>query len=289
MYKTVLGIIMAVLGLNIFIFFMFRQKDRREKTEATLSRNYEIVQKWELPEILEELSGIELIDSKRMACIQDEKGIIFIYNLKDSLIERRIPFAGNGDYEGITTWNNSAFILRSDGTIFEVQDFLASPPGEVVKYDTPLKDDQDVEGLCADDKNLRLLMLIKEKGLKKDSRNLYAFDLSQRSFRKKPLQNLDLGAPKLEELAKKPEKRFRPSEIEIHPLSGEYYLLDAESPKLMIADINLSPIHIYPFNQKNFNQPEGLSFGPNGELYISNEAGDEAANILKIELQNQEQ
>jgi len=31
-----------------------------------------------------------------------------------------------------------------------------------------------------------------------------------------------------------------------------------------------------------FNQPEGLTFAPNGDLYISNEGGEGVATILKF-------
>ena len=36
----------------------------------------------ELPPILHEISGLAIIDSTSIACIQDEDGILFIYNIK---------------------------------------------------------------------------------------------------------------------------------------------------------------------------------------------------------------
>ena len=37
-------------------------------------------------------------------------------------------------------------------------------------------------------------------------------------------------------------------------------------------------------NKDDFSKPEGLSFAPDGTLYISNEAGDGPANILQVDL-----
>ena len=81
-------------------------------------------------------------------------------------------------------------------------------------------------------------------------------------------------------------KKFRPSEIEIHPETGEIYLLDAKDPRLLIMDAGGKFKSVYALGKDEFNQPEGLTFKPEGSLYISNEAGSDPANILEIELKN---
>ena len=35
---------------------------------------------------------------------------------------------------------------------------------------------------------------------------------------------------------------------------------------------------------KEFSQPEGITFSPQGEIFISNEGGQEPGNILKVEV-----
>ena len=83
--------------------------------------NYRILQKWKLPDILEEVSAIAWIEKDRVACVQDEEGSIFIYNLKTSQLEEEIPFGKEGDYEGIATIKGDAYVLRSDGVIFKIR------------------------------------------------------------------------------------------------------------------------------------------------------------------------
>lgn len=84
----------------------------------------QIDQTWEVPILLEEISGISWLDNEHIACVEDEEAIIFIYNTKTSQIQKQIPFGEDGDYEGIAVVGNDAYVLRSDGVIFEVLNFL---------------------------------------------------------------------------------------------------------------------------------------------------------------------
>src|SRR5690554_4222760 len=70
-----------------------------------------------LPEILHEVSGITMVDQNTVACVQDELGIVFFYNLEINKIERKIHFAKEGDFEGIAKADNDLYILRSDGQL----------------------------------------------------------------------------------------------------------------------------------------------------------------------------
>ena len=281
MKQIVIWIILGVLILAGGLIFSF---DRKGKFSDNEDYSYRIEAKWELPAILEEVSGIEWIGDDRFACVQDEDGIIFIYNLATSKIEKEIKFAGPGDYEGIAIDDKTAYVVRSDGNIFLIQNFDSSAP-RISSYDTFLTEAQNVEGLCLDKKNKRLLLALKDKDLNnKDSKGVYSFDLSQKTLQETPAFILDLKDDLLSKSGSKLSKRLRPSEIEIHPISSEIYILDAKSPKLLILDPLGKLKSVYKLDENEFNQPEGISFQPDGTLYISNEAGSEAANILKVKI-----
>src|ERR1700754_307094 len=51
-----------------------------------------VIKTWEMPEKLTEISGMAWVDKDRVAAIEDNDGIIFIYNLKDEKIETKIKF-----------------------------------------------------------------------------------------------------------------------------------------------------------------------------------------------------
>jgi uncharacterized membrane protein YkoI len=116
--------------------------------------------RWELPSELREVSGIAYLQDDKLACVQDEEGAIFIYDLKKKTVERKIDFAGRGDYEGIAVVGSIAFVLRSDGALYEVPDFLKGKPTATL-HPSVLAATQNTEGLAYDEENNRLLMLAK--------------------------------------------------------------------------------------------------------------------------------
>lgn len=251
--------------------------------------NIKVVQQWDLPRIMEEVSGINYLEDGRMACVQDEEGKIFIYNLSDNKIDRTINFANKGDFEGIAVVGQKAYVLRSDGVLFEVADIRAEHP-EVIEHNTPLTEDQNVEGLCYDEANNRLLLAIKDTEIQKgaDYKGIYAFDLKTDELDTEPVYKLSFMDPIFVDLNDMGNSDvFRPSEINIHPKTGEIYLLDAEVPKMLILSKDWKPKALYVFSLEDFPQPEGITFSPEGRMFISNEGEWNPANILEVSIKNQ--
>jgi hypothetical protein len=82
---------------------------------------------------------------------------------------------------------------------------------------------------------------------------------------------------------KKQEYSFKPSAISIHPSTSEIYITDGPKGRLLI--LNDSGIkQLYQFDQKDFPQPEGITFNPQGEMFISNEGKKSPGTILKVEI-----
>ena len=281
MKKTAFLIITGALLLVGAIYFSFDGiAPARSMPGAQLVK---IVQKWELPDILREVSGIAMMDNNRIACIQDEAGIIFIYNLKTSKIEQKIEFGDSGDYEGIALVGTTAYVLRSDGSIYEVIDF-ANQTTPAIKYTIPLKGKYNFEGLCYDKKNNRLLLNIKDMD-KDEFKPIFAFDLSTKQLKPEPVFNINFNDNVFNILeVKKSDKILRPTEIGIHPLTGNIYVLEAKNPKLLILDPSGKPLKLHVFKEEQFRQAEGMTFSKDGKLYISNEGNHEPGNIFQISL-----
>lgn len=267
--KTIILITTGLVILSGVIIIAFERKFGT--LEREYSKGVEIEQTWELPGELEEVSGISFIDDNRIACIQDEDGIIFIFNLKTSKIEEEIPFGDSGDYEGITIVGKTAYVLQSNGTIFQVDNFMSAP--KVTKYETRLSRNNDVEGMYYDSSRNRLLLAVKEKDpVAKDYKGIYAFDLSRKNIAKKPAYKIQFDEKIFEDISKKDKQDiFKPSEVALHPKSGELYLLEGETPKLLILSASGKGKRLYFLDDDQFPQPEGLAFDSIGNLYISNE------------------
>ncbi len=277
MTKALLLIISGIFIIVLLIYFGFNhQLDYQGKS-------IHIIDRWELPEVLEEVSGISYIGNNLMACIQDEDGIIFIYNLEKRKIEQEIEFAGAGDYESISVAGSTAYVLRSDGTIYEVSNFLSSQPVIKTLY-THKVSGKNFEGLEYDRKNNRLLLSVKERS-GKEFRPVYSFDLQTAQLEEEPVMKILFRDSIFSELGKKPSYKFlRPSEISIHPQTGKIFLLEGNNPKVLILNKEGVPEKIHLLSRKQFRQAEGLTLGENGEIFISNEGNGTPPNILQISL-----
>lgn len=253
-----------------------------------------------LPDTLYEISGLTDVDSSHVGCVQDEKGMIFLYNLYEAKIDSRSSFYFDGDYEGITRVNNDMFVLRSDGYLFRMKDYMR---GTVVAKDSfatqiPINNN---EGLCYDERNNILLIAakgrIKKSKETRDLRFIYGFRLDSLFMIDTAILVIDIDniASKMKEKGmnvsytmkkngelKYENLRFMPSSIAVHPLSDRFYILSAIDRLLVILNrsgliedvIELSPL-LFP-------KPEGITFLPNGDMLISNEGNGGKANLMRF-------
>lgn len=263
-----------------------KKKKKKDKQEVPPSADVKVVDRWELPSVLTEISGIEYLGDTRFACIQDEQGTIFIYNTANGRIEKEVPFAGAGDFEGIAIKDNTAWVVQSDGRLYEVANFGAAKP-TVRTYATFLTADHDVEGLTWDKKNDRLLLAIKgEEPGSSDYKGIYAFDLDSKKLEAEPVLKINLTDPVFQ--GRKEKKRtnlMQPSEIEVHPQTGDIYVSEGASPKLLVMGPDGTKKKLYTLDASDFPQSEGLAFTPEGELFISNEGKGGKGTIVKVAIE----
>ena len=262
---------------------------------------------WKLPKKLVEISGLSYIDKQRLACVQDEKGNIYIFNLITGEVEKKIDFGDDGDYEGIEIVKNDAWVLKSNGTLYKVINFLNDPEPAVKKITTALSGKNDAEGLAYDFQNNQLLIACKghpfvdeKKG--KEFKAVYSFNLKTKLIDLKPFLLIKMDTIKyyknyntmtqmgVELLAyfdhAKGDLSFQPSGVAIHPISGNIYVLGSVGNLLLVFSREGEMMSIIDLKSKIHNQPEGICFGPDGTLYISNEGDEDEGIILMFELEN---
>ncbi len=260
-----------------------KEKKVSKKESVDLSSSgVSVIDQWDLPNVLKEVSGIAYLDQNKFACVQDEDGIIFIYNRSTDKIEKEIPFAGGGDYEGLTVNGSMAYVVRSDGKIYEVD--MNAGKSSVKEYDTPLTSAHNVEGIGFDKQRNRLLLAIKdnEPGDKK-YKGIYAFNLVTKTMAKEPVLQINLDDKMLNTEGGKKSKTIKPSALGIHPTSNDLYITDGPAAKLLIMDAS-GNIKDFISLGKNFAQAEGITFSPKGEIFISNEGTKQAGNIMQVKL-----
>lgn len=288
------------------LFFAGCDERGNDETSEVKEKKYETGytitapdQRFILPDTLREISGHTGIDSTTLACVQDENGIVFIYDVVNNKIKDQFTFNIDGDYEGITRVGKIMYILRSDGMLFEISDY-ESKDFKLNSYETGIPADNN-EGLCYDADNNRLLIACKGKVGKgreyKDKRVIYGFDLSTKELSDEPVFDFDLQAinafaaekdidipvkEKKKGPSKAPSIKFRPSAICIHPFTKKLYLLSASDHMLFIFDMEGNVEHIELLDEVTFNKAEGITFFENGDMLITNEGQDKKPTLLRF-------
>jgi len=290
-------IINIFLVFNLFLFgnLSSTSNDKPNVTGYDLTKPDRIL---DLPGLLREISGVSDIDQNTVACVQDEKGILFIYDIARNEIKQLTNFGNDGDYEELAMVGKSAYILRSDGVIFEIDDYTLKNY-KLKTYVTGIPS-RNNEGLCYDAASNRLLISSKTKIPKdhelKDMRFVYAFDLKSKKTSPEPVYSFDVdvirkfvnGDKAKDDSKKKKEPgdiKFLPSAIAIHPITKKLYLLSAIDHMLFIFE-NGSLKYIEKLDHKIFTQAEGITFMKNGDMLISNEGRNSPPTLLRFKYLN---
>ncbi|HEX7365594.1 MAG TPA: SdiA-regulated domain-containing protein [Pelobium sp.] len=256
----------------------------------------------EVPEKLQEISGISFINDSLIAAVEDERGVLYYFDLITEKIVRKFSFAEDGDYEDLARNGKDMYVVRADGVIYEIANFESQHP-QVTYYETPLKSKNDIEGLAYDAKNNRLLLSVKEKNLDKadkpeDVKNIYQFTLADKKFDNEPAIRIHLkditNQFKGDELIeaskhflkalgnKNLNEVIKPSALTYHPTNGKLYVLSAINKFVLELNADGSFSRVIRFNGKEFIQPEGIAFNSAGDLFISNEGKNKKGNIVKL-------
>jgi len=206
-----------------------------EAVQIPVSAGITVKERWEMPEDLREISGLTNLDNDRFACVQDEKGSVFIYNIAMKKVEKEIPFGGSGEYEGIARAGENIYVVQSNGTISEISQYKTGKP-TVQEYKTSLTTEQNVEGLCYDQARNRLLIAIKgEDAHSKEYKGVYAFDIRAKKMAEQPVYHIELGDDVFKNLGgKKPGSAMNPSSIAVHPVTDDIYITDGSKSRLLI-------------------------------------------------------
>jgi len=256
------------------------KKHERQERNENASAEITIKAQWDLPAILREVSGIVYLGNDRFACVQDELGTIFIFNKVSRQIEKEITFTGPGDFEGIAIKGNTAYVIRADGMLFEVDMDTKKTKEHKIASTTV----QNIEGLCYDSKNNRLLLAGKDEDPALPGyKGIYAFSISKNIFLTEPIFKIALENEKLTNRKTKKNRSLTPSAIGIHPLTNDLFIIDGPKARLLILDNAGNIKSPYELGQR-FAKPEGITFTSQGDIYISNEGKKNAANIIQVEI-----
>ncbi len=237
-------------------------------------------EKMELGKHLHEISGMAYIPGKDLILGEnDERGDIFTIDFKNKNDKiEKIKFGGKGDYEDIVHTDSAIYMLISSGTIVQVMTKDSSFNTKEFTLEGPKN---EFETMYLDADGHSLILLCKQCNHEKDEiRNAYRFDLTTNIFDPEPLYIINIS--NIRRILNDDKAEFKPSAAGINPVNGKLYIVASVGKLLAVADRNGKIEQVYRLDPVIYNQPEGLTFAPNGDLYISNEGGEGIATILKF-------
>ncbi len=280
--------------ITLFLFHLSIEGNAQSKFNYDLHKP---VIQHQLPQILNEISGLTDIDSSQVACVQDELGIVFIYNFRSGKIISQHRFDSIGDFEGLTYTKNALYILRSDGRLTEWNNFPSSK-NSFKHYKLSLVTSNN-EGLCFDAKYNRILIAAKGKPLNHDEKSerfIYAYDLATKKLQEKPIYSLNVEY--LEERARSFNIQqtetnakgvirpfnFRPASLSVHPITDDIYIISAVDKLLLIMNRKGEVTYMKSLNAEMFAKAEGITFLNDGTMIITNEAAGKTPTLFVFEM-----
>lgn len=263
-------------GLCLFIFSACTGQQIRYQSP----RGYDLTrpETFVMPDVLHEISGIGFKDgnSDVLYTEQDEEGRVYYLRLGDKQA-RSVKFGKRGDFEDITLVGDLVVMLRSDGVLFSFP-FSGIAAGDIhdTREWTGLLPPGEYEGLYGDAAARLVYVLCKHCGGKGGG---YVFRLDNDStLRSAGDFNIDTKG-----LRGKSDRGFHPSALTKNDRTNEWYILSSVNKLLVVTDVQWRVKAAYPLNPAVFNQPEGIAFDRDGNLYISNEGGvGGKGNVLKF-------
>lgn len=248
-----------------------------------------------LPTILDEVSGLSDVDMNHIACVQDEKGRIYIVSIQNGSIIDEIDFTSEGDFEGLTYLDSMFYVLRSDGTLYVISGALSGGTQTEI-FNLELKS-KDNEGFAFDPIDNQFLIAAKSKNIgEKENRMRAVYALNRSTYQLESKAALLIDTDQLGEYAEKngiqqqnytikgKEKAFsfRPSSIAVHPKSGDYYIISAEDFLLIVMNRKEEILMMEVLDSQIFPKAEGITFLPDGTMIITNESAGSGATLLRF-------
>lgn len=277
----------GVASPGLIIKFVYNEsgvitKEDEFKTGYNFSQPDE---KMELAEALHEISGMAYIPGKDIILAHgDEKGNIYTvdFKKKDNNFGK-VKFSGKGDYEDIVYTDSADYLLMSTGGVVKVltEDSMIVPK----EFTLPIEGKNEFETLYKDADG-SLILLCKECDHEKDLvRTAYKFDPKSETFSTDPVYKINIS--EIQAMLRNDAAEFKPSAAGIHPVTGQLFVIASVGKLLAIFNKEGKLETVLRLDPLLYNQPEGLTFAPNGDLYISNEGGEGVARIFKFNYKQQ--
>ena len=230
----------------------------------------------ELPRRLREVSGLAMTADHRLLAHNDEAGIVFEIDVRDGSAVKEFQLADladpvTGDFEGIAVAEGLVYLVTSSGRLYEFQEAADRESVLFTVHATGAGRDCEIEGLAYDGEARELLLMCKDPRAADlvGQVAIHRWSIADQRLR----GDSPTVIPMRELAARIGANRFRPSGIERHPVSGNYFVVAARQSAVAEVTPAGRVLHVRRFEAPWHRQIEGIAFAPDGALIVADEGG----------------
>jgi uncharacterized protein YjiK len=235
---------------------------------------------WMLPQRLREISGLAMAPGNRIFAHDDEEAVIYEIDAREGRLIKAFALGDRttrDDFEGIAVVGDRLFLVSSNGRLYESAE---GEDGERLlfnTYGTGVGRYCEVEGLALEPDDRVLLLLCKTS--RDDALDgyvaIYRWSVDERAMASDSLLRIPTAAFS-DHL---PGERFRPSGIERHPETGNYFIVAAQQEAIAEITRTGEVLGVVAFPPSVHPQAEGLTFTEDGRLLIADEGASRGARL----------
>ena len=253
---------------------------QRNISLASYSLAAETATHWKLPRRLAEISGLAVTMDNRLLAHNDEKGIIYEIDYRDGTIAKAFQLADIAtpvadDFEGIATVDDQIYLVTGAGRLYECSEGSDGESVLFTSYATGVGRECEIEGLAYDESQRALVLMCKEarRADLAGQLGIYHWSIDEKQL----IEDAHTAIPVIEFSRHIGGKKFQPSGIERHPVSGNYFVVAARQGAIAELTPGGQVVAAKPFSAQWHRQAEGITFAADGALIVADEgAGGKA-------------
>jgi hypothetical protein len=236
-----------------------------------------------LPMGIQPFSDIALLDSTHLLGLNQESGMMFVYDLNDHSVVPFLSWDMESKIRNISTLDSTLLLVDDAKHIH----FLSSPYDSSSLTTLNLENEQfDPTSVCYHKETNRLFLIAsnEERTEGYSNSSIYAYNLNQRKLNAQPLfsisgedieafaiqNNLMIARSDLSIMDDTLESmNFTPTAIAVHPKTNEIYILSGSDHSLAVFNQFGEIVNFTTLDKNTFSHPSAMTFKKNGDLVIT--------------------
>ena len=249
---------------------------------ASYSLKAETATHWKLPGRLEEISGLAMTRDHRLLAHNDEVGGIYELDYRRGSILKTFALTDMvkpvaDDFEGIAAVEDRIYLATSSGRLYECREGTAGQSVLFNVYTTGIGRDCEIEALAYDAKQRMLLLMCKNSrsAARQNQLTIYRWSIDAKQLS----EDAHTVIPVIDFARHIKGKKFQPSGIELHPASGNYFVVAARQQAIAELTPAGQILAVRQFSAPWHRQVEGITFAADSTLIVADEGAGKKARL----------